>query len=211
MAGPFAQITSGPANPTAVNTNKESLIFDRTSGIVESVRDDGAMQGLQAALKILPAQTALTTVTTAQNLMVVPLGGIGFLNKLGRTLLISGYGIFTTAGVPQITIAIVIGGVTVCSIQTPAIGAAQTNGQFQFSIQLSVVSTGASGTIEAHGTISVQGGATLAAAVPAYADQNTAPSSAINLTATNTVTATIAATVSLSSAQLRLASVEVLN
>lgn len=208
--GPFAKITSGPANPGGTDTDKQSLIFDKQNGIVESVNDAGLMQALQMALSILQAQTALTTVTTAQNLCNIALNA-GALNKKNRTLLISGTAIFTTAGTPQITIALVIGGVTVCSIQTPAIGVAQTNGQIQYTFTVSVVTTGTGATLEAHGMLSVQGGATLAAAVPAYLDQNTAVSAAVNLVIASSLQVTIASTVSLSSAQLRQQTVEVLN
>lgn len=209
-AGPFSQITQGPASTTGVNTSKQSLIYDRQNGIVESVPDSGTTQALQTAIAILQAQAALTAVTTAQTLLNANLPA-GMLNKLNRTLLITGTAIFTTAGTPQITIVLKLGAVTLLTIQTPAIGAAQTNGQIQFALTLSVASTGAAGTLEVHGSLSVQGGGTLAASVPQYFDQNIAVSSAVNLTAALALTATIASTVSLSSAQLRQGTIEVLN
>jgi hypothetical protein len=207
---PFAKITKGPANAGGVDTDKQALILDSQNGIVEVVDDLGTQHALQSGLSILLSQTALTTVTTAQNLASLSLNN-SVLNKLKRCILVSGYAIFSTAGTPQITIAVVIGGVTVVSIQTPAIGVAQTNGQIQFQFLITVASTGGAGTVEAHGSISVQGGASLGAAVPTYCDQNTAVSSAIALNTALTMNLTITSNVTLTSAQLRQGTVEVVN
>lgn len=210
MSGPFAKITNGPAQASGVDTNKIALIYDQQNGIVEAVPVSGTMQALQTALAVLTAQTALTNVTTAQNLMNIVLNA-GVLNKKLRTLLISGTGVFSTAGTPQITIAVVVNTVTVVSIQTPAIGAAQANGQFTFQFTIQTATTGTGATMEAHGSIQVQGGATLATAVPSYNDQNTAVSSAVNLVAAGSMQVTIAATATLTSVTLRQGTVEVLN
>lgn len=207
---PFAQITSGPPVASGVNTNKQALILDKTSGIVEVVPDSGTTQALETALLILLAQTALVTLTTAQNLFSQTLNQ-GVLNKLKRTLRVAGSLIFTTAGTPQITVALKLGAVTLVSIQTPAIGNAQTNGQINFEFWITIASTGAAGTLEAHGLIGVQGGSSLAVAIPQYADQNVAVSSAVDLTSSLALAVTLAASSTVSSAQLRNAVVELVN
>jgi hypothetical protein len=99
------------------------------------------------------------------------------------------------------------------SIATTTITNAQTNGQIQFTFVLSVVSTGTSGTFEAHGSLQVQGGAAIGVAVPTYLDQNTAVSSAVDLTAAEAVVVTVASSgaAGLSSCQLRQALLECLN
>jgi hypothetical protein len=210
MSGPFSQITSGPPVASGVNTNKQSLIFDKASGIVEAVPDSGTTQALETAILILLAQTALSTITAAQNLFSQTLNQ-GVLNKSKRTIRIGGSIIFTTAGTPQITIAVKLNAVTLVSIQTPAIGNAQTNGQINFEFWITVATTGSGGTLEAHGAIGVQGGSTLAVAIPQYADQNVAVSSAVDLTSALALALTIAASSTVSSAQLRNAVVEIVN
>lgn len=207
----FAQITSGPATANGVNTNKESLVFDKLNGVVEAVPDSGLTSALQMNLLNLQAQTALTTITTAQNLISQALSK-GLLNKLNRMLRVRGTVIYTTVQTSfTVTIALKLGAVTLVTITTPAITNAQTAGQLEFDFLFSVAATGAAGTIEAHGSISVQGGSGLGVAVPRYLDQNVAVSAAVNLTSALTLTTSIAAGAAMDSAQLRLASIQVLN
>lgn len=207
----FSQITSGPATATGNNTNKQSLIFDKASAIAEAVGDAGVAQALMTALKVLQAQTALTVITTAQNLVSQALNA-GVLNKLGRTLRVRGVAIFTTVQTSfTVTIALKLGATTLLTITTPTITNAQTAAQLAFDFQLSIASTGATGTIESHGEIAVQGGSSVGVAVPRYRDQNVAVSSAVNLTTALTAAVTIAASAAMDSAQLRNATIEVVN
>jgi hypothetical protein len=192
------------------DTDKGALIADVQNGVVEMVDGSGNTHGLETTLGLLQAQTALSTITTAQTLFSQAFPA-GALNKKNRTLFISGTVIFTvSAGTPTATIAITLGGVTLCTITTAAL-AASTNGQIQFQFTLSVASTGASGTLEAHGAVSAQLSATLGTAVPQYLDQNIAVSSAVNLTSALTLAVTIAASTTMASAQLRQGQVEVVN
>lgn len=207
----FAQITSGPATANGINPNQQALIFDKLNGVVESVDQAGNARALQTAYQILQAAAALVTITTAQNLISQALQK-GFLNKKSRTLRIRGFVVFTTVQTSfTTTIALKLGAVTLATITTPSITNAQAGAQLQFDFLMSVASTGSAGTIEAHGEIGVQGGSAISAAVPRYQDQNTAVSSAVNLTAALTMTVSIAASAAMDSAQLRLASIEVLN
>lgn len=207
----FSQITSGPATATGVNTNKESLVFDKLNGIVEAVPDSGTTLALECALAVLQAQTALTTITTAQNFISQALNK-GVLNKKNRTLRISGIAIFTTVQTSYtVTIVLKLGSVTLATIVTPTITNAQTGGQLEFDFLVSVATSGSSGTLETHGGIEVQGGSALTAAIPRYADQNTAVSSAVDLTSALTLTVSIASSASMASAQLRQALIEVVN
>jgi hypothetical protein len=59
--------------------------------------------------------------------------------------------------------------------------------------------------------VKAQLGATNPLAIAEYLDVNTAASSAVDLTAAETLTATIAASTTMSAAQLRLALVELVN
>lgn len=211
---PFAEITQGPATPTGKNTNKQALVFDRQNNVVESVGDAGQAAALQTALFIQTAQTALTAITTAQNLFSSTLPA-NALNKQNRTVGIWGSLIYTTPGTttPTITIAVTLGGVTLCTITTAALSAtASSNMPVQFWFYLTVATTGSSGTIEAHGQIDANISAnTPAAAIASYNDTNTAVSSAVNLTAANALAITIAASSAVTSAQLRQLTIEMMN
>jgi hypothetical protein len=210
MSGPFAKTTFGPPAPGVTDTDKGALIADVQTPAVEMVDTQGNTHGMESTLLLLQAQTALATLTTAQNLFTLAFLA-GALNKTNRTLRISGTGIFTTAGTPTIAVAVKLGAVTLVTITTPAIANAQTNGQFSFEFIISVASSGSSGTLEAHGELSVEGGANLTTAVANYLDQNTAVSSAVNLTSALTLAVTLAASTTVSSAQLRQGLVEIIN
>ena len=214
MSGPFAQITQAPPVPSGQNTNQQALIFDRKSNIVESVGDAGIAAALQTALFIQTAQTALTAITTAQNFFNKTLAA-GVLNKLNRTIQITGSFIYTTPGTtaPVMTITLVLGGVTLCAITAAALSTtASSNMPVQFSFTFNVVSTGASGTIESHGFVNANISAnTPAAAANTYNDTNTAVSSAVNLTSALALQVQISSTLAITSAQLRQLSIEITN
>lgn len=206
----FAKTTFGPPAPTGQDTNKHALIADQQNGIVEMVDDAGITHPLRTMLSMLLTPVVLSTITTAQNMVALALKA-GVLNKTSRAIMIQGSAVFTCAGTPQITVTVKLGGVTLVTIQTPAIGNAQTNGQLQFCFLLSVTTVGASGKLESHGEISVQGGSALSAAVPQYLDQNIAVSSAIDLTAAQNLVVTVAATSTISALTVRQTTAEVVN
>jgi hypothetical protein len=214
MAGPFAQITSGPATSTGKNTNIGSLIFDKISNIVESVGNAGLAMAHQTALFVVAAQAALTNITAAQNFFSQTLVA-SVLNKLNRTLLISGQFIYTSPGAttPTISLSVVLGGVTLCTITSAAISAtASTNAPGYFQFELTTASTGSTGTIEAHGQLSLNiAAASPSAAIATYLDTNTAVSSAVNLGIANLLQVQIAASSTITSAQLRQFTVEVVS
>jgi hypothetical protein len=217
MSGPFAKTTFGPPAPGTTDTNKGALIADVQEGVVEIVDMQGNTHGIESTLLLLQAQTALTTITTAQTLMSLALLA-GALNKTNRTLAISGTVIFTNSANAsnQITIALKLGAVTLCTISTAAsIAASVTNGQLTFCFTFSVASVGSSGTLEAHGEVVAQLSTTLGTALPQYGDQNTGLSSAVNLTSALTLAVTIAeggsGSGAIASAQLRQGQIEVVN
>jgi hypothetical protein len=209
---PFAQITQGPATLTGTNTNKQALILDRQNNIVDSVGDSGVAQTLQTAIVVQGAQTALTAVTTAQNLFSKVLNA-GILNQVLRAVYISGSFIYTTPGTttPTLTIAVTLGGVTLCTITTSALSAtASTNMPVNFWFDLMTITTGATGTLETHGQVNANLSAnTPSAAITSFNDVNTAVSGAVNLQSALTLNVTVAASSAVSSIQLRQFTVEV--
>lgn len=210
----FAQQTSGPATATGKNTNIGALIQDRTNNIAETVGVGGVAQALMSALYVLTAQTALTAITTAQNLFNQTLGA-QVLNKTARKIRIKGRIIYNSTGaaVATITLAVKFGGVALVSITTAATDTAASTGMpIDFEFTLTTVTTGTSGTIEAHGKVTANISAnTPAAAAVTYLDTNVAVSSAVNLNIAEALVVTIAASAAIPSAQLREMTVEVVN
>jgi hypothetical protein len=213
--GTFSQITVGPPAASGVNTNKQSLILDRQNGIVETVPDSGTTQAHRSILPggIIPAQTALTTITTTQTLLTLALNA-GVLNKLKRTVKVMGEVIYTSAGTtqPVLTLLLKLGSVSLCSIALPAMSAtARTAAPLKFEYIFEVAATGSSGTIESHGKVDADLNAAAGSAVSSILDANTAVSSAVDLTSALTLAVTIVSTLTLTSMQLRAGRVEVIN
>lgn len=209
----FSQITSGPSGASGSNNNAPGLTFDQQNGIVAAVGSAHTESVMHMTLALFQAQTALTAITTAQALFIAALNA-WLLQRVGRTIRVTGFLIYTTAGTttPTITIALVLGAVTLATITTAATSAtASANLPIQFEFVFTVASTGTAGTIEAHGTVAANISAnTPAAAAAQYSDTNTAVSSAVNLETALNLEVTIAASLAVSSAQLRLATVEVM-
>lgn len=207
------RITTGPQAAGTNPADTEALVLDVQNNILETSGNSRTMAACRTALSVLGAQTALTTVTTAQNLILLTLSA-GVLNKLLRTINVSGTLIYTTPGTttPTLTIALLINGVSVCSITTAALsGTASANMPVQFSFSASTASTGSAGTIEAHGSLNANISAnTPAAAAANYLDNNVAVSSAVNLVSAGSLKVQVSANSAISSIQLRQAAVEVI-
>lgn len=209
MSG-FQTITQGPNGPTGENSAAapNGLSFDRQNNLLSSVGNAAQEQLLETVLLALGAQSALSTITIAQNLLSLTLNA-GVLNRANRTLRVSGFLVYTSpVGTPTITIALKYGSTTLCTITTAATAGSGTNIPLQFEFILMVITTGAAGTIECHGNVSAGITATAAAAVAQYPDTNTAASTSQNLTTSQALTVTIAASSTLTSATLRMATVE---
>jgi len=195
---------------------------DTGSGIVSNqpwcLEPAGQMTGsagcAPAILKITPAQTALSTITTAQTLDSLTLPA-GVMNNVNRDLRVCFQGVYTSPGTttPTITVALKIGSsVTPITITSAAISStASTNMPFQGCYDVATAAVGATGTDEAHGYLDVNISAnTPAAASTRYLDTNTAVSSTYDHTASNTATLSIAASSTVTSATLRWAKWELL-
>jgi hypothetical protein len=189
--------------------NQKCIALDQTNGVMYS---SGSANGRKLMLAmgaplVLPAQTALTAIENAQTLLSF-IFGAGALNVTGRKLRVKGVLIYSTTAtnVAAINLALILGGVTLCTITTAATNtAASTNLPIHFEFELTVVTLGATATIESHGRVEANIGTVAAAAVAVYLDTNTAVSSAVNLTAAATLSVTIATNAVVPSAQLRSA------
>ena len=206
------RVTYGPPAATGTNAfDQKAIVLDQTNGVMYSsgAANNRKLMAAMGAPLVLPAQTAVTAITTAQNLLTF-LFGAGALNVTGRKIRVKGVAIYSTtaANVATISIALVLGGVTLCTITTAATNtAASANLPLRFEFELTVVTLGATATIEAHGRVDANVGTVAAAAVAVYLDTNTAVSAAVNLTSASTLAVTIAASAAIPSAQLRAATV----
>lgn len=208
------RITAGPSITGLNPFDQEALVLDVSNNILETSGNTHVMTACQTALFLFAAQTALVTITTAQNMISKTLNA-GVLNKANRMIRIRGSLIYTSPGTttPTMTIAVTLGGVALCSITIGAISAtASTNMPIQFEFFLLTVGTGSAGTIESHGRVDANiTAATPNAALTTYSDTNTAVSAAVNLTTALALLVTVAASLTVTSAQLRLGIVDVLN
>ena len=94
----FETVTSGPSNATGTNPNgPQGLALDKQNNLLSSIGSANQEQLLSAAIVTLQEQTALTTITTAQNLISQALNS-WLLNRVNRTLRIRGRGIYTSPG-----------------------------------------------------------------------------------------------------------------
>ena len=202
------RIQAFPPSAVSVVDEPGALSVDSTLGQLFVINKANQAVAARAAAQVLPAQTPLTTITTAQTMLTLNFAA-GELNAVGRTISIFGSIVFTSpAATPTITIAVKLGATTLCTITSAAVAGSQTNAQLQFEFELTTASTGASGSIEAHGAIGVQLSATLSTALAWYADQNTAATGSLNLTTAEALTVTIAASSTITSATLRQSVIE---
>ena len=158
------------------------------------------------------AQTALTTLTTIQTAYTKALPA-ALLSVVGKTLRVKGAGVFTNASGSSalVTLTISVLGTAFVIATAADVITAITNGQFNFEMNFTTVSAGATGTVEAHGVLNIQKSATLTVALQTIADQITAVSGAIDLTAAGNLLIQFTSSQTLSSLTLRQASIEILN
>lgn len=205
------RITTGPLNSAGTNPyDQQALVLDTQNNVLYTSGTKRDLNALRNAIEVLGPQTALTAITAAQTLLsqVFPLGA---LNVLLRRVHIEGVLIYSTTAtnVATLSFALTLGGVTLCTITTPATNtAASANLPVKFEFDLTVVTVGATATIESHGKVEANIGTVAAAAAGVYLDTNTAVSAAVNLVQQDTLAVTIAASAAIPSAQLRYAVVE---
>lgn len=206
------RVTYGPPSATGLNIyDQKAIVLDQTNGVMYS---SGAANGRKLMLAmgaplVLVPQTALTAITTAQALLSFPFVA-GALNVTGRKIRVRAVILYSTtaANVATISFALVLGGVTLCTITTAATNtAASANLPIEVEFELTVVTLGATATIESHGRVYANIGTVAAAAAAVFLDTNVAVSAAVNLTAAAALSLTIAASAAVPSAQVRSASV----
>lgn len=202
------RVTYGPPSASGTNAfDSQALVLDQTNGVlyVSGSANNRKLMVAMGAPLVLPAQTGGNVATTPRPLVTFPFGA-GALNVTGRKLRVKGVLIYSTtaANVATISLALTLGGVTLCTITTAATNtAASVNLPIQFEFELTVVTLGATATLESHGRVDANIGTAAAAAAVTYLDTNTAVSAAVNLTAAATLGVQITASANIPSVQLR--------
>lgn len=137
--------------------------------------------------------TVAANVTTDQNLMSASVPA-GTLNRVGRSLRVWCAGVYSTpaAQTEIITVKVKFGALTLISIPIPSQSFTATNNQFNISALLSTQTNGATGVFESHGNLVIDLGIGNLVADSVFADQNTAVSGTIDLTAAQTLQITVA-------------------
>lgn len=179
---------------------------------------NGAIYNFSSVLNVQSiAPAALTTLTGAGTFATVSLP-TGFMNVAGKVLRVKMYGIYTSAAAQTPTIGIQLGfsgafTQTEVVATSQAITASQTNFPWEFEGHITTVSTGATGTLEAHARLAILLGASATAPESVYQDTNVVPNASVNLTAVgaNNLLLQAVTSTALSSIQLRFGTVEVLN
>jgi len=179
---------------------------------------NGAVYAYNAALNVqsvAPAALAALNGVGTFATIVLP---TGFMNVPGKVLRVKMYGIYTTAAAQTPTIGIQLGfsgafTQTEVVATSQATTASETNFPWEFTGEIFTVTNGATGTLEAHGKLSILLGASATAPESVYQDTNVAPNGAVNLTAggANNLLLQAVTNGTLSSIQLRTATVEALN
>jgi hypothetical protein len=210
--GTNATITSLTTTPTIFTPNipGQAPIFQNGGIAIPSQNTAAYPAAIPETICNYDAQTPNTTITTIQVMATCPMIA-NVQNSNGKLLHVTGHIVYTTAGAPIITISLLEGGITPIAVSGVATTGAATNGQVSFDYYVTTVSNGSAGTLESHGLLYVQNNTALGTALGVYADQNTAVSSAINLSVANNLGINITATVALSTATLRDAQVVLLN
>jgi hypothetical protein len=194
-----ASLATGTAPPARLGTGTPGTAnFLRGDGTYASGLTGGLTLGTVAganspvgvlAVVNTTTVTANANATTAQNLMgyAVP---AATLNAAGKTLQVFGAGLATINTTATVTIAIKLGTVTLASWTAASITATVASLPWNFQATLTTALAGATGTIEAHGLLTLKGSAGGGAAT-GYIDGNTTVSAAVDLTVAQTLQVTV--------------------
>ena len=171
-------------------------------------------------LVIFPAQTAITSVTTAQTAATFT-PWTGFLNNYLKTLRVKVWGVYTQPSQStgqNVAVSLQYGSTTLATATSAATStSACTNCQFQAEFWVTTTTkdtTGGGGAVEAHGALGINLGAATTTAESWFQDTNTSTVSSLNLTTSNALNVNVAAsggTNALGSVTVRGASVEISN
>jgi hypothetical protein len=156
-----------------------------------AVSNDGLIKDLlscgEQQLFVSASPVTLTNPTAATDLVTftigAPTGGAGIsLNSAGKVIVISAFGVYSLGAASTLVFTVKLGGATLATFTTASQATTAVTLAWQLSLTSVTVTPGAAGTAEAHGYLSFDSGATLAAACSEFLDSNTAAITSINYT-----------------------------
>jgi hypothetical protein len=179
---------------------------------------NGAIYVLGGAVNVIStAPAAISSSTGVQTFATIALP-TGFMNVAGKVIRVKMQGIYSSGGAQTPTVGIQLGfsgafTQTECVATSQAVTASQSNFPWEFEGHIYTVTTGATGTLEAHGRLAILLGNSATAPESVYQDTNTGANGAVNLTAvgTNNLLLQVNLSNTLASIQLRTGVVEALN
>lgn len=129
--------------------------------------------------------TPVAGTTGGPNTLMSATLPITLANAVGKTLRVFAAGTYNTnaAGTPALTFVVAIGGTNVLTWTTAATTGAQANFPWETESYITVVSNGATATVEAHGNLQITLGSNAQANCSTILDNNSAVSGSINLQA----------------------------
>lgn len=169
------RITTGPLSLAGTNQfdTPGAMVVDQQNGVMHVVTTSKMLATAGCTLGIIQPQLALTAITTAQTLFSKALNA-GVLNVAGRWLHVQGSLVYSSTGgnVATISLALTLGGVTLCTITTAATNtSASTNLPIQFSWDVFVPAGNKGGSVSGMvvtGSVSANIGTAAAAAIATY-------------------------------------------
>ena len=186
--GQYLMATGGTA-PTTVSQG--GIYWEPTQNALVQGETSGEPLVIGGALKVLTAQTAITTVTTAQTLnsttaVTLPASA---MNVVGKTLHVHGMLIFSNGvTTPTVAVSLKVGSVVELIPTSAANANSNTNSPVIFDFECTTQATGATGNDQCHGFITDDvANATPGAASSVYPDINTSVSGNWDHTASQTV------------------------
>lgn len=192
------RITTGPLGTAGTDAydSPGAIVADQQNGLMQVVTSTRVLQTARSTQLLLGPQVALTAITTAQNLISKALNA-GVLNVAGRWVTIKGWLIYssTDSNVATITIAIKLGGVTLCTITTAATNTtASTNLPIKFEFDVFVPAgnkAGSTSALFAHGKVDANIGTAAAGSTTAYLDTGVSGADTITIGTNPTTNDTI--------------------
>jgi hypothetical protein len=161
------------------NLNPDPLIYQGAlDGAAANVLNGSFVQQLVGNA----TPVSLTNPTVATDMMTATLQP-NTVDAAGDGLRIFAAGTYNLGLASTLVFTIKLGGVTIATFTTASQATTAVTLGWQVDLVATVVTPGASGTLEVHGALNFDSGATLAAACTTFLDSNIAVSSAINLTA----------------------------
>jgi len=135
--------------------------------------------------------TVAANVTTAQNLQSFSVVTAA-MNTIGYGLHVTGYGFYSLGtNTPTLTFAVNLGSLTLCTWTTGVTTISAANAPFQFTCDAVTTTAGTSGVLEAHGTLSIDLGATNLIGETVYGDTNTSTVGTVSLGTSQTLQVTV--------------------